>query len=183
MGEETGRTSLSSSHPKTSQRTRANRSRARCDWTENQHPLKIKTGLLISLSLSAGSSLVSALVTRGYPTGRHEDKLAAFDAQVTGFQPSEDNLRTQEELVGTWRERLDEAESQAEVSIAKLDQEHAERIEAQESSLLMASGEADDQRQAVLNKLSTFQEAQKMLEAMRPMLEGLASTLKEDEKK
>ena len=47
----------------------------------------------------------------------------------------------------------------------------------------MASGEADDQRQAVLNKLSTFQEARKMLEAMRPMLEGLASTLKEDEKK
>ena len=85
--------------------------------------------------------------------------------------------------MGTWRERLDEAESQAEVSIAKLDQEHAERIEALESSLLMASGEADDQRQAVLNKLSTFQEARKMLEAMRPILEGLASTLKEDEKK
>ena len=99
--------------------------------------------------------------------------------------------------MGTWRERLDEAESQAEVSIAKLeqaesnfqerqaklDQEQAERIEALESSLVMASGEADDQRQAVLNKLSTFQEAQKMLEAMRPMLEGLASTLKEGEKK
>lgn len=85
--------------------------------------------------------------------------------------------------MGTWRERLDEAESQAEVSIAKLDQEQAERIEALESSLVMASGEADDQRQAVLNKLSTFQEARKMLEAMRPMLEGLASTLKEDEKK
>ena len=47
----------------------------------------------------------------------------------------------------------------------------------------MASGEADDQRQAVLNKMSTFHEAQKMLEAMRPMLEGLESTLKDEEKK
>jgi chromosome segregation ATPase len=58
--------------------------------------------------------------------------------------------------------------------------ERGQRIEELERSLVSASGEVDDQRQAVIDKISTFQEAQKMLDVMRPMLADLEDTLRQD---
>ena len=68
----------------------------------------------------------------------------------------------------------------AETSVAVSSQ--AERIEALQSSLAEVSGDAASQRNAVLEKMSTFQEAQTLLEAMRPMFEGLESKLRPGEK-
>ena len=118
-----------------------------------------------------------------------EVSIAKLEQAESNFQERQAKLDQEQAEWDELQKVLDEVEAAKQDLAGKLEDtskksaEQAERIEALESSLVMASGEADDQRQAVLNKLSTFQEAQKMLEAMRPMLEGLASTLKEDEKK
>ncbi|MFT7669082.1 MAG: chromosome segregation ATPase [Planctomycetota bacterium] len=56
-----------------------------------------------------------------------------------------------------------------------------QRIEELQESLVMVSGDASINRDAMLAKMSTVQEAHNMLEAMRPMFEGLQEKLNETE--
>lgn len=54
-------------------------------------------------------------------------------------------------------------------------------IEELQERLAQVSNEANSQRAAVLTKNSTFQEAHSLIEAMRPILEGLENTLRNGE--
>jgi chromosome segregation ATPase len=120
-----------------------------------------------------------------------EQRCANLEAKLQKAEASEREREAKLEQEHAERDELQKVLDQVESAksdlagelehASKKSAEQAERIEALETSLVMASGEADDQRQAARNKMSTVQEAKKMLEAMRPMLEGLESTLKEDE--
>lgn len=132
-----------------------------------------------------------------------ESQLAETEAALLELEASRDReVVDREALQGQLDEREQDLERQASeaaelqaaldaVELARQDLEQElgrtadevssrdERIEELAGALQAATGEAATNREAMLEKLSVFKEAQGMLDAMRPMLEGLESTIKD----